>query len=306
MADKLTKLEQLINPEVMTDMISAELPEMIKFSAIAPIDTTLEKIAGDTVTFPRFKYIGDATDVAEGEAIDYSKLETSTDKFTVKKAGKGVELTDEAVLNAHGDVVGEAVKQIKMSLAAKIDNDIVATATKARLSLKSATFTNLDFIDKLEDTFGDDESELNVESNDDIQGVVYLNKKDLAKVRKAAGLDWTRATALGDNMLVTGVVGQVLGWQFKSSRKIPVGSAIVVKPGAMITFLNRGIETETGRDMDRKLTKFNADVHYGVGIYDDTKLLVIKPFDYDKGTVIEGNVPGGEETPEGNTGEEGK
>lgn len=295
--DKLTKLKQLINPEVMTDMISADLPKGIKFSAIAPIDTTLEKIAGDTVTFPRFKYIGDAKDVAEGEAIDYSQLETSTDTFTVKKAGKGVKLTDEAVLNAHGDVIGEAVKQIGMALASKIDNDIVATATKSRLTLATASFANLDFIDKLEDTFGDDESEMNIEANDDVQGVIFLNKKDLAKVRKAAGNDWTRATELGDRLLTTGVLGEVLGWQFKSSRKIPVGSAIVAKPGAMITFLNRGVESESGRDMDSKLTKFNADVHYGVGIYDDTKLLVIKPFKYDEGTVIEGNVPGTDEKP---------
>lgn len=69
-------------------MISAQLPKAIKFSGIAPVDSTLEGQPGSTITVPKFKYIGDATDVAEGEAIDYSKLETETAKWTVKKLVK--------------------------------------------------------------------------------------------------------------------------------------------------------------------------------------------------------------------------
>ncbi len=36
-----TKITNLINPEVMGDMISASLPQKIKFSKIAKLDTTL-------------------------------------------------------------------------------------------------------------------------------------------------------------------------------------------------------------------------------------------------------------------------
>ena len=64
----------------------------------------------------------------------------------------------------------------------------------------------------------------------------------------------------------------------------------------MKTYLKRGINAETGRDMDNKSTKLNADEHYGVAIYDDTKLLVIKPFDFAAGTVLEQNVAAVEDT----------
>ena len=37
----MTVLGNLINPEVMTDMISATLPKKIKCSRIAGVDTTL-------------------------------------------------------------------------------------------------------------------------------------------------------------------------------------------------------------------------------------------------------------------------
>ena len=65
---------------------------------------------------------------------------------------------------------------------------------------------------------------------------------------------------------------------------------MAVKPGAMRTYMKRNVLSEKGRDMDHKITKFNADEHYGVAIYDDTKLLVINPFDVEGGTVINQNV----------------
>ena len=291
MANDLTTLEQMIDPEVMGEMILAQLPKAIKFGAIAPIDDTLSGRPGDTITVPRWKYIGDAKDVAEGAAIDYAKMTNSTDTFTVKKAAKGVKLTDEAVLSGYGDPVGEATRQIAMAIASKLDNDTLATATKSRLTLASADFTKLEFIDTIEAAFIDDTSDNNFEGDDaNAQGVIYMNPKDVNKVRKVAAQDWERATALGDSILSTGVFGGVLGWQFIRSRKVPVGSAIVAKPGAMKTYLKRAVQSETGRDMDAKSTKFNADMHYGVAIYDDTKLLAIKPFTYADGTVIDQNV----------------
>lgn len=297
MANDLTTLEQMIDPEVMGEMILAQLPKAIKFGAIAPIDDTLSGRPGDTITVPRWKYIGDAQDVAEGGAIDYEQLTNSTDTFTVKKAGKGIKLTDESVLSGYGDPVGEGTRQITMSIAAKVDNDTLATASKARLTLSSADFTKLDFIDQIEAAFIDDTSDNNFEGDDaNAQGIIYMNPKDVNKVRKAAAQDWERATALGDSILSTGVFGGVLGWQFIRSRKVPVGSAVVAKAGAMKTYLKRAVQAEKERDIDHKLTKFNADMHYGVAIYDDTKLLVIAPFSYTDGTVIDQNVKKTENT----------
>ncbi|CCF28034.1 Cps [Leuconostoc citreum LBAE E16] len=297
MANDLTTLEQMIDPEVMGEMILAQLQKAIKFGAIAPIDDTLSGRPGDTITVPRWKYIGDAQDVAEGAAIDYTQMTSSTDTFTVKKAAKGVKLTDEAVLSGYGDPIGEATRQITMAIASKVDNDTLAAATKSRLTLASADFTKLDFIDQIEAAFIDDTSNNNFEGDDaNAQGVIYMNPKDVNKVRKAASQDWDRATELGDSILSTGVFGGVLGWQFIRSRKVPVGSAIVAKPGAMKTYLKRSVQPETGRDMDAKSTKFNADMHYGVAIYDDTKLLAINPFNYADGTVIDQNVTNVENT----------
>lgn len=265
-----TVLENLIDPEVMADLIEAQLPKAIKFSAIAPLDTTLVGVPGSTLTVPSYKYIGDADEVAEGAAIEYSKLEQTKRTMTIKKAAKGVEITDEAVLSGLGDPVGEGQRQVRMAIASKIDNDILATALKAPLKLTADI--DLDLIDKLEATFTDAPDAIE-DNNISTTGVLFVSYKDAAKLRKLAGQDWTRPTQLGDDILVKGLFGELLGWEIVRSMKLEQNQFVAVKPGALKTYLKRDIFAEVGRDMDHKLTKFNADEHYGVAIYNDALLV---------------------------------
>lgn len=300
MADNIdsttTQFANMVNPEVMADMISADLPKVIRFASIAPIDATLQGQPGDTVTVPRFKYIGDAKDFTEGQMIDYAQLTTDTDQFTIKKAGKGVKITDEAMLSGYGDPLQEGEHQVALSIGSKIDNDTVATAMKAPLTL-STNVDVADMIDAIEAAFNDNTDERSTEDSAPVTGVLFMNPKDVNKLRKAAGLDWTRSTELGDNILITGTFGELLGWQIIRTKKMSEGAALAVKPGAMRTYMKRNVISESGRDMDRKLTKFNADVHYGVAIYDDTKLMAINPDKFSgTGTVIEANTKRGKKS----------
>lgn len=269
---ELTKLQNLIDPEVMAPMISAQLPKAIKFNAIAPVDNTLEGQPGSTITVPKYKYIGDAEVVAEGEAIDYTALETETEKYTIEKAGKGVKITDEAVLSGYGDPVGEAQRQIRMAIASKIDNDIVDVALTAPLSIEHDI--DLDLIDALEATFVDAPDNF---EDVDSTGVLFLSYKDAAKLRKAAAENWTRASQLGDRILVTGAFGEVFGWEIVRSQKLEDGNGFAVKSGALKTFVKRNLLAESGRDMDHKLTKFNADQHYSVALVDESRIVKIEP-----------------------------
>ena len=265
----------MIDPEVMGQMLQAQLPQAVRFTSIAPIDTTLQGQAGDTITLPRYKYIGDAQDVAEGGAIQYNQLTTATQKVTLKKAGIGVELTDEAVLSGYGDSVGEATRQIGLSIGAKVDNDILAEAKKAPLVVNHAI--DLDLPDQISAQLIDNTSDFNYESDDTQTGVLFMNPKDANALRKIAADNWTRATDLGDNILVNGSFGELFGWQIVRTRKLAQGYGLAVLPGAMKTYLKRGVNLETARDIDHKTTKINADEIYAVAIVNDAKIVQIKP-----------------------------
>ena len=261
-----TKLANLINPEVLADMVSAELPNAIRFTGVAPLDYTLEGQPGSTITIPVFKYIGDAKDVAEGTAIDFELLETDQDNFTVKKVGKGIEFTDEAVLSGYGDPIGEGVRQIAMSVASKVDNDILEAIKKTTLTASAAKLDG-SLIDAIEDAFNSENGET---------GVIFLNPKDFRELRSNMMADYTRATALGDNVLVKGVLGEVLGWQLVQSNKIEVGAPVAVKPGALRTFLKRGFLGESDRDIEHQTTRFVGTQHYTVGLVDESKAIKVE------------------------------
>ena len=72
-----TTLGDLIDPEVMADSISAELPARIAAKGFMKVNTDLSTKAGDTITVPRFNYIGAAADLGEGVEGNVEALSTN-------------------------------------------------------------------------------------------------------------------------------------------------------------------------------------------------------------------------------------
>ena len=67
MSDFITKLSELIDPEVMGDMVSARIPKKLRVAPFAKIDDTLQGVPGDTITVN--------TETAEALGADYSMFE---------------------------------------------------------------------------------------------------------------------------------------------------------------------------------------------------------------------------------------
>lgn len=195
-----TQLSNLVNPQVMADMIQAQLTNLIRFAPLADVDNTLAGRPGDTITVPKWAYIGDAADVAEGQPIPLDQMATSTDTFSIKKAGKGVEITDEAALSGYGDPIGEATRQLTLSISNKVDNDTLEALSAAPQTYATASGTGLTVaeIDNAIQVFGDEELE---------NMVLLANPKDAGVLRADAAGQWTRSTDLGDSILSSGVFG---------------------------------------------------------------------------------------------------
>lgn len=263
-----TKMVNMINPEVLKDMISAELANAIRFSPLARIDQTLAGQAGNTVTVPRFEYIGDAEDVAEGVAMGTAVLTTSSQQATIKKAGKAVEITDESVLSGYGDPLGEAAKQLRMAISNKIDNDSLAALATTTVVHTTAVAGKLDVstVEAAQALFNDE---------DDEPMVLIANPKRAAELRNSAAQNWTGSSQLKDNVLVSGAFGEVLGAQVIRSRKLADNVAYLVKRGALAIYMKRDVEVETDRDILAKTTVISADEHYGVVLEDESKAVKI-------------------------------
>lgn len=271
MADTLTQLADLVNPQVLAPIVSYEFKNALRFTPLASIDNTLAGTAGNTLTFPAFTYIGDAQDVAEGAPIPLDKLGTSTTSATVKKAAKGTEITDEAVLSGYGDPVGESTKQLGLSIANKVDNDILAAALTATQSVDFAATS--DMVQSALTVFATNSDD------DDSPVVAVMSPVDAAALRKAARNEGT-GSEVSANALVNGTKFEVLGVQIIESNKVTTGQALFIKVNssspAIKLIMKKSASVETDRNIITKTTVLTADEHYVAYLYDPTKVVVAK------------------------------
>ena len=250
-----TKLAQLVNPQVLADMISAELPNAIALAPLAVVGRKLQGSAGNTLTMPKYGYIGDAKDVAEGEDIEISQMSTTTTQVTVKKAGKGVEITDEAILSGYGDPVGEIKNQLKMAIANKIDNDLLFELNYAPLS--ETHEINVAGLLAARAKFGEKVNQ---------PAVALMSSKNYVKfASEIVNLENT------DRVLINGVVGKVAGLQVAISDKIPDTAVYIVADGALGIELKRDVMVEFDRDIIAGVNVYTANEHYVAYLKDETK-----------------------------------
>ena len=288
----VTKIEDLIIPEVMADMISAKVEQKIIISKVAKVDTTLQGQPGNEVTVPQYKYIGDAEDVAEGVAMGTAKLETGSTSFTIKKAGKGVSITDEAILSGYGDPVGEANKQLATAIANKIDNDVVAVINKeyaagtAEDGVKliydgSTKVINYAGVVDAEDLFDEEVSS---------DKVIYVHPKQMTQLRKDP--DFISADKYDGKVMTSGEVGKIGTCRVIRSKKVKLDStgAYYLNPIVKLTndaeteedapavtiYLKRDTQVEREREAGSGITNIFTNKHYGVALTNATKVVLAK------------------------------
>ena len=262
-----TKLANLVNPEVMADLVNTKLVDAIKFSPLATIGHE-EGRPGDTLTLPKYTYIGTAEVVGEGQPIPIKKLVADTDDVTVHKVGVGVELTDEAMLSGFGDPADEAASQIALSIGTKVDNemlDVLEAITGVMLYTKTDETTFADVVNNALENFGED-----------IDGVKILMvaPAQATELRKAES--WLPASEIAADIRIKGAIGEVEGCQVMVSNKLKLkNEAFIVKPGALKVELKRDLLLETDRDIINKSTIMTADKHCVSYLYDESKAIKI-------------------------------
>lgn len=267
MSENVTKLGQLIDPEVLAPIVSYELKNAIRLLPLASVDTTLEGRPGSTLTFPAYTYIGDAEDVAEGEAIPISQLGTTTKEVKIKKAGKGVTVTDEAKLSGYGDAINEAGHQIGLAIGSKADNDMFDAGKGA--TQKITITPDLEGIEDALDIYNDE---------DDNPVVLFASPKIARKFRNDATKHYADTEA-GADSIIKGTYRDIDGVQLVRTRRLKDNEVLFVKASsneldaAFKLVLKRKASIETARDIDFKLDKITGDQHYAAYLYHDEKVI---------------------------------
>lgn len=273
-----TKLENLINPQVMADIISGKIEKKIVVTPFAKLDTTLQGRAGDTVTVPAFAYIGDAVDVAEGVECGTTLLTATSTNFTIKKAMKAVTLTDEAVLSGYGNPVGEATSQLAKAMASKVDQDAMDVMnTTAVEDIDFQAVISYNGIVSVVDMF---EEEVQSEK------VMFIHPKQVTQLRLDP--DFISADKYDNAVIMRGEIGMVAGVRIVPSKRVAVDGGSYVCPMVKLTadsetedetyaltvYLKRDTNVETERHTLSRTTDISADRLYGVALTDAGKVKI--------------------------------
>ena len=277
----ITKLEQLINAEVMADVIDGKIGSAIVVTPFAKVDTSLEaKNAGDTITVPQFAYIGDAEDIAEGVEVGTVQLTATTTTAKIKKAMKAVTLTDEAVLSGYGDPVGQANMQLAKSIAAKMDADAMAALQTAQLkfdgSANKISYTGIvDAVDKFEEEFNSAK-------------VMFIHPTQVGALRKDS--EFIAADKIAERLIVTGAIGKIANCEIVASKKVPQNeggtgyvcpivklnqdNATEDETPALTIYRKRNVNLETERHTLSRTTDISVDELYTVALSDASKVVL--------------------------------
>ena len=274
-----TKLAQLINPEVMADMVSAKVDKKVRVLPYAKVDTTLQGQAGDTISIPKYGYIGEAVDVAEGEDIPVRQMSVSSEQHTIKKAAIGGILTDEAVLSGYGNPVGELTNQMALSIAGKTDTDGYEELVKASTAYTASGAISYNEVVNAIDLF---EEETNTEK------VMFIHPKQVTQLRLDP--NFISKDKYGNEVMVDGEIGMIANARIVASKKVKVADGAYLNPivkleedtetedasPALTIFLKRDTNVETDRIARNRSTEITGDKMYVVALTNETKVIVAK------------------------------
>lgn len=272
---EVTKLEHLIDPEVLSDMVAAKVEAGITALPYAKVDTTLVGQPGDTVTVPQFVWDGEAVIVPEGEDIPLRNLGAKSAKYTVKKIGIGTSITDEAALSAYGDVMGAAADGIANSILGKIDEDTVGELYKAKTISEAATFGY--------DAIVDGVDKFNEENN--VDKAMLVPPALISVLRKDD--DFIDKSHYGNEVMVNGEIGMVSNVRIKPSRRVEGVGGSFYSPIVQLSeaddpmpaieyFVKRDTNIETDRISRSRKTEITGDQMYVVALTNESKVTLVK------------------------------
>ena len=280
----ITKTSNLIIPEVFANIALGEFEQASKLLPFAKVYNNLQGNPGGIIHFPKWETLSDADELTEGTPLTTEVLSQTDTSATVKEVGKGVEITDKAILEGLGDPIGEGARQIGITCANKVDKDLFAeyNTTTNVLDASSSVLTYEAIVDGLA-MFG--------EQLTDAQALFVHSKQFQALMKDSNFID---ASKFGAPIMINGfrALGMIAGVPVVISDRVnktlvdPDGNpnsgdeyytydAILFRPNAVGLAYKRKMNTEQDRDILARSTIVVGTLYYAVKLVYANKVVKI-------------------------------
>lgn len=272
----------LIKPDVYASLVREKIAGKVKILQLADNIGEIDEFreVGETIHFPAWVYIGDAETLASKGTITPTELDQTDSTATVTHAAKGVSIYDRQNLEAIGNQIEEGADQLALSIARKLDSDLV-TEILDNVVLKQPTtgaeaITEEELWDAL-GLFGDEQD------TEEFRGMV-INSKLMKSFYSMPSFVSAQNTMSVEN---NGIPRNGL---FGFFRGIPVYVAdkgtydtvnsecitYIIKNQGLGYKMKRDLFIEEQRDSSKKRTDLFADSLYAVKLLDPSKVVIAK------------------------------
>lgn len=270
---------KLIVPEVYAELVREKITGKCKVAQFAVTKGNLMGQAGETVKFPAYKYVGDASDWTIGTAMTAGELEQTTTSATIKAiAAPGVNIYDYDDAVAMGRQINEAASQQAVSIARKMDTDAIDACLTSPLKKKLAAknIVTQDELIAMLGLFGDDRDSA------DFDAIVIHSvfapsfySMDMFVSREKT------MTKDGNGIAVNGVIGYFLDIPVVLSDRLydttsQEGFILMMKKNALSLLPKESPFTEVARDASKRLSTIYTSDFYALALTDDSAVIYAK------------------------------
>ena len=270
---------KLIVPEVYAELVREKITGKCKVAQFAVTKGNLMGQAGETVKFPAYKYVGDASDWTIGTAMTAGELEQTTTSATIKAiAAPGVNVYDYDDEVAMGQQINEAASQQAVSIARKMDTDAIDACLTSPLKKKLAAknVVTQDELIAMLGLYGDDRDSA------DFDAIVIHSafapsfySMDMFVSREKT------MTRDGNGVSVNGIIGYFLDIPVVLSDRLydttsQEGFILMMKKNALSLLPKESPFTEVARDASKRLSTIFTSDFYAMALTDDTAVVYAK------------------------------
>lgn len=270
---------QVIVPEVYASLVREKIAGKVKVAQFLVNLGNLHGKVGETLTMPKWSYIGDAKDWDINTPMDVTQMKQTSTQATIKAiqapAVKVADYDDEVEL---GNAIEEASNQQALGIARKYDTDAIACALTSPLKYQLATKNTVtqDELIAILGLYGDDRDSA------DFDAIVVHSSfaPSFYKMDMFVKKDLTM-TADGNGIAVNSQIGTFLNIPVVLSDRLydatnQEGFILVMKKNAISIIPKENPFAEASRDASLRQTTIYLSQFYAMALTDDEAIVFAK------------------------------
>lgn len=269
----------VIVPEVYASLVREKIAGKCKVAQFLVNLGDLHGKVGETLTMPKWAYIGDAKDWDFNTAMDKTQMKQTSTQATIKAiAAPAVEVADYDDETELGNAIEEAASQQALGVARKYDTDAIACALESPLKYKLATKNTVtqDELIAMLGLYGDDRDSA------DFDAIVVHSSfaPSFYKMDMFVKRDLTM-TSDGNGIAVNGCIGTFLNIPVVLSDRLydtsnQEGFILMMKKNAISIIPKENPFAETARDASLRRTTIYLSQFYAMALTDDEAIVFAK------------------------------